>query len=130
MNGYEINNQLNKYKRFLGVFPADKIPKIVPIGYAFVVNLDPANRPGSHWVGVYKSVLYEYFDPLGKPPPSHLKLESPILFNKKKIQDVDSISCGKFAIDFVSRRLKGESFSSIQSSWTKNRILNDLLLLL
>lgn len=128
MNRSQIERKFTKEKRFLGVYAADKIPKLIPSGYGVIINLDPSNKPGSHWVGVYKSVLLEYFDPLGNPPPNSVNFKGPVLCNRKKIQDANSISCGKFAIDFVKRRIKGESFSSIQHFWSKNKIFNDLLL--
>lgn len=128
MNKKQIEQRFKGEKRFLGVFAADQIPHYIPIGTGAVINLDPSYKLGSHWVGIYKSGNLEYFDPLGKAPPSHLKLSSPILFNRRKVQDPDSISCGEFAIHFVKRRLKGDSFSSIQHLWTRNKIFNDLLL--
>jgi hypothetical protein len=55
---------------FGGVYPLDIQPppkKRAKIVYIF--NLDPKNKPGSHWVSVFlSSKLAEYFDPLGLPP--------------------------------------------------------------
>lgn len=127
MNTDEIVKHFSKDKRFLGVFAADKVPPKVPLNHGAIINLDTSQQVGSHWVGVYKSVILEYFDPFGKPPPAHLHLETPMLYSTKKVQDTDSISCGKFAIYFVKQRLKGESFASIQNLWSSNKIFNDLL---
>lgn len=40
--------------RFMGVFPNDKIPKNIKMGYFLIANLDNSNEPGSHWVGIIK----------------------------------------------------------------------------
>lgn len=127
MNSQEISRKLRHYTRFLGVFPIDKIPKSLPFGHALIINLDRSNQPGSHWVALYKSVILEYFDPLGQPPPSQIDIKGPILYNKRKIQHSESVSCGPFAIDFVQRRFAGEDFGSIQKSYSNNQLFNDFL---
>ena len=39
----------------------------MPMG--FIMNLDPSDKPGSHWVAVYiNGDSIEYFDPLAGPP--------------------------------------------------------------
>ena len=34
----------------------------------FIVNTDPASKPGSHWVAVYTGDSPEFFDSLGQSP--------------------------------------------------------------
>src|SRR6266853_1104025 len=57
---------------FLGVFAVDKLPSTVPPGkLKAVVNLQPSNLPGNHWVSVFQrnnGVGY-YFDSFGTIPP-------------------------------------------------------------
>lgn len=57
-------------KGFKGVYAIDEINKIlVSDKVGVVLNLDPSNKPGSHWVALYidskgdKSV--EYYDSFG-----------------------------------------------------------------
>ena len=42
---------------------------------AYVFNLDPSYKPGSHWVAVYidRKGRPEYFDSFGRPPPRKIK---------------------------------------------------------
>lgn len=40
-------------KRFVGVFPSDKIPKLKK-NHMIIANLDTSIEPGSHWVGIVK----------------------------------------------------------------------------
>ena len=40
--------------QFRGVFAADQLPmKILKYPSAFIVNTDPASKPGTHWVAFY-----------------------------------------------------------------------------
>ena len=51
-------------KKFRGVFPSDKVP--TKQGY-FLVNLDPSDQPGSHWVGVVRKGSRTYaYDSFGR----------------------------------------------------------------
>lgn len=49
-------------KKFKGVFSSDTVPK--KPGY-YIVNLDPAGKPGSHWVGLFRrqsgDIVYDSF---------------------------------------------------------------------
>lgn len=127
MNSHEIAQAFRGNKSFLGVYAIDTIPKRIPFGKGLILNLDYSYEPGTHWVGLYKSVILEYFDSYGKAPPTNLNIREPILYNKKVIQDPVSISCGKFAVYFVRKRIEGESFYNIQNSWSNNLIFNDLM---
>jgi hypothetical protein len=50
--------------KFVGVFPADRIPKI-KTGQYIICNLDNSNEPGSHWVSAIKIpdglIMYDSF---------------------------------------------------------------------
>ena len=54
MNTNEIDQILRRDKRvggiFIGVFASDRLPTRVPRPAALVVNLDPAHKPGIHWI--------------------------------------------------------------------------------
>lgn len=127
MDGRQIAREMQNQKGFVGVFTLDELPKPFPESASAIVNLDKSDQPGSHWVGVFKNNVLEWFDPLGNRPPEDAIVESCII-NRARIQDEDSIACGAFALDFVKRRIKGEDFASIIFSYTDNAILNDLLI--
>lgn len=57
-------------KQFLGVISLDQLPdvKSLPGCYSLIINLSPSNKPGSHFVGIYrggKHHLPRYFDSFG-----------------------------------------------------------------
>ena len=74
MNGREISNILRKtYSIFLDVYASDELPTILARARPLVIvaNLDPAPRPGSHWVSIYiDEQTGEYYDSLGQAPPT------------------------------------------------------------
>ena len=40
-------------KQYRGTFPVDRLPKLQR-GQCCILNLDTSDKPGSHWVAVYK----------------------------------------------------------------------------
>ena len=110
---------------FIGVFPCDKIPAFKKGGV--IVNTDTSGQEGEHWVSLYFTGDGRtfYFDPFGLPPvvPEiiiHIIKSSPrgCTFNSKPVQNFKSKQCGRFAILFLSCKLKGESFTKIISKLT------------
>ena len=94
---------------------------------AFILNLDPSYKSGSHWVAVFidtkgdKSI--EYYDSYGDDPPKRFykdikklidKLDPSIYLkfkvNKIKYQRENSSNCGWFAIKFIMDRFNGIPF--------------------
>jgi hypothetical protein len=58
--------------QFIGVYPADKIPK--NDGYQ-IINLDNEGLPGSHWVGIFNKLGKQYvYDSFGRPTTEILPL--------------------------------------------------------
>ncbi len=73
-NNETTNIQLNKIgkrmfgNKFIGSYPSDKIPVMLPNEYA-IVNLDDSSKGGSHWVGLVKSPNNKYsyiYDSFGR----------------------------------------------------------------
>lgn len=66
---------------FLGVFALDQLPPRLPNdnqhSYCLIVNTDPSNLPGMHWLAVYidrnKNFLADVFDSYGRVPPLSLQ---------------------------------------------------------
>ncbi|GFX10649.1 hypothetical protein TNCV_4620901 [Trichonephila clavipes] len=51
---------------FLGVYPSDKIPKVKKKA-ALVVNTDPHDEEGSHWLAMYiqdEKTISNFFTPM------------------------------------------------------------------
>jgi len=122
----EFFSDRKKYPNFGGVISADEIgslPKHLPIG--FVLNLDPSDKPGSHWVSIYiDGDSINYYDSFGDEPTNQIKndiqkylksMKIPVLLkfkvNKVKDQSPTSFHCGYFAIRFLDEMFRGIPFS-------------------
>ena len=76
MNTLEITQCLKKdpYAKaiFKQVVPRDKLPNVPRLGYpsAFVINTQPSNMRGEHWLAVYydKQGFCTFFDSYGMRP--------------------------------------------------------------
>src|SRR5690349_568978 len=107
MNTIEINEQLRNEKCFLGTYPADEIPlKVIskrPL--AMVINLDPSNLPGSHWVALFinENNIAHYLDSFGRCNISDhimkfLRMNDVkyLKHNNISIQNKSSMACGVY----------------------------------
>jgi len=123
----EIESIMKKYENlgWKGVYSIDELDKIpVSDKMAFILNLDPSTKPGSHWVGVFidtkKDKSLEYYDPLAKGPPKRFsedikrlidKLDPDVYLkykiNKVKRQSDNTDTCGWHSMKWVMQRLNG-----------------------
>ena len=97
-------------RTFLGCFPCDQLPdpNSLPLPTSLIVNLDPHQLPGSHWVAIFAYGLNKniiYFDSLALPRISFidnfLNVFPGIMYNQKSYQSISSKSCAHFCICFV-----------------------------
>lgn len=122
-------------KYFNGVYPCDRLP-LYPIKKPayFIVNTDPANKSGMHWVAIYipKSGKSEYFDSYGNPPFSKhfvdfMRTHSiGYNFNKKQLQSLFSSYCGNYCCEYVLHRCRGYSLKSFVAKFSKATLKNDV----
>ena len=64
LTNLEIQDHLNKEKRFKGVFSINNLPKLKK--GAYVINLDHSKNTGTHWVVIFvKGNEAIYFDSFG-----------------------------------------------------------------
>ena len=72
-----LSNDKVTSRTFKSVYALDEIEHIKQKSFpsAYVFNLDPSYKPGSHWVAVYidRKGRPEYFDSFGRPPPREIK---------------------------------------------------------
>ena len=55
--------------RYIGSFPADMIPDIIPADSFFICNTESSKRPGSHWAMLSKkNGIVDFGDSLGNDP--------------------------------------------------------------
>jgi hypothetical protein len=92
-----------------GVFAADTIPNDLEFPACFVVNTDPASKPGEHWVACYANSPddVEFFDSYGLSVSAypHIRLPHKITkYNDVSLQHINSYACGHFCIYYICRR--------------------------
>lgn len=109
--------------QWLGVFPKDKVPKEVDrYPTCMVVNTDPANRPGQHWVAYYfcSATKYEFFDSYGLHPSAYdfeERLLFPFDYNPYLLQSPYSECCGQYCIYYLYERGRNIQFYDLLSSF-------------
>jgi hypothetical protein len=108
--------------QFGGVFASNKLPKIANKN-AYIVNLDPASKPGSHWVAIYfdkTKASVDYFDSYGlKPKSVHIIrfLKRNAMFkhyNEHVYQSPCSVVCGQYCLYFLYHRAASQPMSLMQ----------------
>lgn len=109
---------------FDGVFPINELPITHKKSYLLIINTDPDNLPGTHWIAVVVRPDKEgfVFDSFGQPPP--LKLQHWLnvrgirwTSNNRQVQSINSTLCGYFCVYFLwfasSKQLHDEHFVNI-----------------
>ena len=109
-------------RTFQGVFPRDKLPRyVLKKPSAYVVNTDPAHRPGKHWVAIFFDGRGHatYFDSFGLPVMfrdidvfirnNSIRVE----INDRWLQDPISATCGLYVVYFVFMKSRGASLSRL-----------------
>ena len=128
----EINKALKGVRNYKGCYPSNKLPKVEPPCY-FVVNTDPSDKAGEHWVvvAILKNKKAYYFDSFGFPPlvpaiASYLnKNSSEVTYNSATLQHPDTKSCGLFCIDFIRKLSSGCTYKEYIQAYTRNLGVNE-----
>lgn len=116
-----------------GVYPADRIPKVLTKPIAIVVNTDGHKLPGAHWVAMYvdRSGHGWFFDSYGLPPivPDHLtRLRRNCRlfeYNATQLQGPSSQCCGHYCVMFLHYMCTGLGLRKFKSVFSSNLELND-----
>lgn len=135
MNTGELESCLSNYSTFDGVYALDELKHFKPRKHtSIVINLDPSNLPGSHWVAIHFGKTAYYFDSYGLFP---LKREivhfldryykGHWTYNRKWIQPVTSKLCGLYCSVFVLFMHKKLSMSSFLSRFKVRERRNDCI---
>ena len=105
---------------FLGCFPCDQLPDPHSLHFpiSLIVNLDPHQFPGTHWIAIFAYGLKEkviYFDSLAIPFSgivfnSFLYAFPGVLYNKRPYQSPLSNTCAHFCICFIYFLSNGLTF--------------------
>lgn len=116
---------------FHGTVACDRLPKKpsrVPCGY--IVNTDPHDQPGRHWLGVWTDgnvceVMdsfalplenYETTQPLQEWIVKHWKYH---VTNGKSLQALNSKSCGDYALLYLKEKAHGRTLSDFLKQFSR-----------
>ena len=111
---------------FRGVFAADRLPRAGPDG-GYIVNTDPHDRPGRHWLGLWvDQTTCQVMDSYGLPlrvygdPDLHLWLSqfATVVRGDKTLQALDSMACGHYALQFLKAQANGMDLAQFLSLWS------------
>ena len=109
------------------VLAADQLPKMQLHRFpcAYIVNTDPSNMRGKHWVAFYfnENKNGEFFDSYGHSPGHYNRTfldflqrnGRKYLYNHKMLQSVHSELCGQFCIFYLMHKVRGYSMQEIIS---------------
>ena len=128
----DLLHALRGIAEFGGVFPADCLPIKID-KKLYIMNTDPSDLPGKHWVAMFTGDKPEFFDSLGNPPSFYRKTFEQFLinagpdyiYNCQRIQDFGSTTCGYYCIYYVLLKSMGYSINDIVTSFGKNLQSND-----
>ena len=143
MNTFQLAQVLTKdpvtKESFSGVYACDQLSSIEINEYpkSFVVNTDPMELPGTHWIAIYfnEQMKGEFFDSYGKQPIHYNKHFLDFMnrnavewqHNKIQLQSAFSTGCGQLCVYFLYHRCRKRSMSSIVNSFVNDKLHNDQL---
>ena len=103
------------------VHPIDRLPLQLRAGKFYIANLDPSNKPGSHWVAVHRNQRgeCELFDSYGEQAPLAPELErlftrTKLTRNKQRLQHESSKVCGYYCLFYIYWRCRGRGIRRIE----------------
>ena len=109
---------------FGGVYARNRIPRVPSkTQIAYIVNTDPADKPGKHWVAFYltKNTVY-YFDPYGIPPIGFHKIlhaRKNVLYFGQRLQGMGRM-CGHYCLYFILAMRTDRSFQIFGDDYNAN----------
>ncbi len=137
MNTVELQSYLdrnNNRKIVMKVCAIDQLPRIKKnTAYGIVLNLSRSGEVGSHWTAIFidKKRNWSYLDSYGFRPRGHhiesFRDCSVIKYNNQQLQQLSSKVCGMYASLFVLHMMDGGSVTTFTSRFSKNLLLNDLI---
>jgi len=141
MNTLDLLKILHTYDlfqdTFIGVYPIDKLPKIINGTFSIIINTDPHYKNGQHWLAIIKLEKGKcvYFDSYGKKPTNNLivnfidkNCNNNIIYNNQKLQSLYSNVCGYYCIIFLTFIKSGLTLNDFLIIFDKNTNYNDLLI--
>ena len=119
---------------YRGIYACDQLPHVSVRPSVIVVNTDPSNRPGRHWICMFfhEDGHGEFFDSFGLPPK--LVFERYMnkyciswTFNKKQMQSLVSRFCGNYCIWYCMMKFSKFTLNELVRVMSRDTGLNDFL---
>ena len=140
LNTFQLWRALRKNKKTCrmlgGVFAADRTPKTLKKNRIYIINTDPSRKRGSHWIAIFSGDPCEFFCPLGKTPSSYnkhirkmaKKLQGPCIMNTKRLQGLNSQTCGHYCLFYAFARAHGIPVKVFVKQFNSTPHQNDILI--
>jgi len=115
----------------VGVLASDELKLVTKKHFYIIVNSDPSDQPGTHWLAFMKRGKYlEFFDSFGKPVTFYgqnfidfVKKHGPYLkYNTTQLQSNSSSLCGKYCLFFLAHRNLYYTYDEILSMFSKTHL--------
>ena len=118
-----------------GIYASNNLPDISTARrpLVIVVNTDPSNRPGRHWICMYfNEGRCEYFDSFGLRPTRSFErymYDNCIswTFNRNQIQSIISRFCGHYCVWYCIMKSRDVTLNELLSAMSNDTGLNDYL---
>ena len=116
-------------RSFLGVFPADMIPRKITYPCSFIANTEPKTHPGRHWIAVYVDCegYGTHFCSYGSKTFSTAmnRLCVDWQANEKRLQSFVSAACGQYCVSFLHFANQNVSLREFLALFSDDRMEND-----
>ena len=129
MNGVDILKSIVSdgmaCKYFGGLMSSDRLIFIPSSRVFYICNTDSWEGEGKHWVVInFIQNNVEFFDPIGKAPDACFlkfmkKYRTKIIHNTKRVQPLNTNTCGEYCIFFASFRSRDVKYKNILSYMQK-----------
>ena len=131
LSNFDIIDYYSRNVRFGGVYSRNNLPKFIDPKF-YIVNLDDANGPGTHWVCIYNcnhDVCY-YFDSFGVDPCHEVlkfmkQTKKNVVVSNYQIQKLGTIMCGYFCIYVCNELINSTPFHDILLKFDPNHYQNN-----
>ena len=131
LSNFDIIEYYTNFNQFGGVCSRDTLPRVIKPKF-YIVNLDEADGPGSHWVCIYNcnpGICY-YFDSFGVDPCEEVlrfmkQTGKKIASSTYQIQQLGTIMCGYFCIYVCDQLLNNIPFCDILLQFDPTRYQNN-----
>ena len=132
---YVLKHHSSTKPYYKGTYASDQLPReISTVKQCYVVNTDPSNKTGSHWVAFYfEGGKGEFFDSYGNEPSFYSSTFTTFLqrnslswvYNTKRVQGAVSTVCGQYCIYYIMKRCRDQGLSRIMSVFGNDYRQND-----